>query len=362
VALPTYVGSGTANSTTGASQAYGYHASTAVNDILLCVVEQNSVDAAPSTPAGWAVAGTVGTPTTTIATRCTVFWKRAVSGDLGGTVTVSNPGNHIGAQVHTLRGVATVGTPLTSVTSVSALSGSHTATGITTTNNDTLVAYCFAHGRGGVTSTAYYLNNYTSSGVTWTQRTAVNHTVGDGGGIALVTGPRTTPGATGNISFSLDTNTANNATFGTAQCAHVVIQLYPAAVTPSASRADVVAATAYDTGNDVAAQPDYATAVAAAYEAVIERPASFASGGVAAYNASIAMSTTAAVASALATARPGGAYFGAHESRRWRIPPEDRSWPVNRESRSWMIPPDRETNRVWKIPPKDDTYARPVPQ
>jgi hypothetical protein len=72
--------------------------------------------------------------------------------------------------------------------------------------------------------------------------------------------------------------------------------------------------------------------------------------GAIAFNASVRVTTEAAVAQATAALSGGHGYFGAPESRRWRIPAEDRTWRVARESRAWTIPAE---DRSWRIPSED---------
>jgi hypothetical protein len=72
--------------------------------------------------------------------------------------------------------------------------------------------------------------------------------------------------------------------------------------------------------------------------------------GAIAFNATVAIGTEAETAQVSVTLSGGHGYFGAPESRRWRIPAEDRTWRVARESRAWTIPAE---DRSWRIPSED---------
>jgi hypothetical protein len=72
--------------------------------------------------------------------------------------------------------------------------------------------------------------------------------------------------------------------------------------------------------------------------------------GVVAFDAKVAVATQAETAQVSVTLSGGHGYFGAPESRRWRIPAEDRTWRVARESRAWTIPAE---DRSWRIPSED---------
>lgn len=60
--------------------------------------------------------------------------------------------------------------------------------------------------------------------------------------------------------------------------------------------------------------------------------------GAQAHNASVAIGTSAEYAQATVATLGGVGYFGAPESRRWRIPAEDRTFRVPHEDRVWRIP------------------------
>lgn len=60
--------------------------------------------------------------------------------------------------------------------------------------------------------------------------------------------------------------------------------------------------------------------------------------GVQAFNASVAIGTEAEYAAVSVGLSQANGYFGAPESRRWRIGAEDRSWTIQAESRVWTIP------------------------
>lgn len=81
----------------------------------------------------------------------------------------------------------------------------------------------------------------------------------------------------------------------------------------------------------------YASATATAHDAMgwVIHPVDI---GAIAFDATVAITTEATHAAATASLSQSNGYFGAPESRRWRIAAEDRSWAIEAESRVWTIP------------------------
>lgn len=154
---------------------------------------------------------------------------------------------------------------------------------------------------------------------------------------------------TDNVSFLVALRAAMNAdTVSAAVTAYDVASL---TISTTAAVAGATA-TAYDATvlTGVATSAGSAGAVVTAYNAAgwVIHPVNV---GVQAFDASVAITTSAEYAQASVAIGGAHAYFGAPESRRWRIPPEDRSWRVQPESRAWTIPPE---DRTWKIAPEDN--------
>lgn len=96
----TYVGSGTAATASSGNVTPGLPGGTAVDDILICVVE--SRDNVVHSMAGWTM---LNTGTSGTRHRASLFWRRATGGDPA-TVT-HNAGNGIAARIMAFRGVST---------------------------------------------------------------------------------------------------------------------------------------------------------------------------------------------------------------------------------------------------------------
>lgn len=98
-------------------------------------------------------------------------------------------------------------------------------------------------------------------------------------------------------------------------------------------------ATAYDATvlTGVATSAGFGAATVTAYDAAgwVIHPVNV---GVQAFNASVAITTTADYAAASVTAGGAVPYFGAPPSRTWRIAAEDRTWRIPAEDRTWRIP------------------------
>lgn len=215
--VPTYVGSGAAAQTADAGTvAVPFHASTAVDDILLLSAETGQAGAAgtsgapetPATPSGWTSLGSSPTGSITDSVRCSLFWKRATSGDVStGSVTITNPGNHVHGIVTSFRGCVSTGTPFGTADAQAATASNSIPGGsgldITTTKPDSLVVFVSALGIGAAGITWSQNASNATSPLTWTFRyssranTAGAGGIGNGGQLALNTAPKSSTGATG---------------------------------------------------------------------------------------------------------------------------------------------------------------------
>ncbi len=115
----------------------------------------------------------------------------------------------------------------------------------------------------------------------------------------------------------------------------------PASLTATTTSAySAVTATAHNASvlTGVAAEDvDHAPVTVTAYDAMgwVIHPVDV---GVVAFDASVRIETQAEYATASVAVHDAVGYYGAPESRRWRIPAEDRSWTIAAESRAWTIP------------------------
>jgi len=192
-ALPTFIAAGTFAEGTG-NITPGPPAGIQANDILLLFVE--TANETVSAPAGWsAVAdspqgtGTVGGATST---ALTVFWRRATANESAPTIT--DPGDHVVAQIHAFRGCIDTGNPW-DVTSGNT-GGSSTAVSIpgdTTTLPNCLVVLAVANATDTATPQASgYVNTDLAN---LTERADINTAQGNGGGFAVITGEKVVAGA-----------------------------------------------------------------------------------------------------------------------------------------------------------------------
>jgi len=188
----------------------------AVNDILLLCLETDNETISINNQNGgiWTAVtnspqgtGTAGDGT---ATRLTVFWSRY--NGTQGDPTTSDSGNHQIGRIIAIRGAVTSGNPWDvtagGVEAVSDTSGS--IPGATTTVANTLVVTIIATALPDATGTA----NFGGVGDTWvngdltsvTERTDNTRNSGNGGGLGVATGTKTTIGAYGNTAVACGTN------------------------------------------------------------------------------------------------------------------------------------------------------------
>lgn len=121
----------------------------AVDDIFICIIiSRDNINS--TMPAGWTAINS-GTNNLNII-RTTVFYRRAVAGDLNPLITHSN-GNQIVASISAYRGVTTSGSPLDIIgtTSVNSSSTTIRANSITTLTNGACVIFT-----GGIDTRSHF--------------------------------------------------------------------------------------------------------------------------------------------------------------------------------------------------------------
>ena len=201
MALPTYVGSGTFTTGTGAITP-PFHASTAIDDIALLVVESENQAISLSAAQGFVEVGvqatkSAGTGGTNPANRIAVYWKRITVAGGGTAPTVADSGDHVTAAIHSFRGVKTTGDPWNVFTDGND-SGANDTTGVvpgaTTTVANCLVVLICGSSNNATSSTQF--SAWTNADLAaLTERLDNTHTVGLGGGHGMATGEKAVAGA-----------------------------------------------------------------------------------------------------------------------------------------------------------------------
>lgn len=172
------------------------------NDLLVLVVA--SVNQAITTPSGWTQVtnspqGT-GTAAAVQSIRIGVFTK--IASGAQASVTVADTGNLTMGQMFCFRKVDQT-TPIeTTSGSVLATAGTtHTLPAVTTSTNNAMIAHCTGIGRDAATTVNY--STATNANLTnLTLRASRTTSTASGGGIGMVTGTKTTAGATGTTSVT----------------------------------------------------------------------------------------------------------------------------------------------------------------
>jgi uncharacterized repeat protein (TIGR01451 family) len=205
-AAPVFQATGAAVNGQGAvSPAWPAHA---VDDVALLLVETTGGEAVTlSTTAGFVAIA--NSPQDATGTRLTVFWARATSTAMGAP-TVADPGDHAIAQIVTYRGVIGSGDPwdVTGGGVKTAVSTSLTASGVTTSVDDTLVVV--AASQDNDTNTTTFFSTWTNANLTsGTERSDFGKNSGDGGGFGIMDGGMATAGATGNTTATLSASSTN---------------------------------------------------------------------------------------------------------------------------------------------------------
>jgi hypothetical protein len=163
-------------------------------DLLRLFVE--TANEAVTAPAGWAASADspqgTGTAASTTATRLTIFWKRAVVGEIA--PTVADPGEHAIAQILAYRHCVSSGNPWdVTAGNTGASSTSVSIPGDTTTVVNCLVELAVSHQTDIGTA---QVSGFTNADlVNLTERTDVATLQGNGGGFAVATGEKAALGA-----------------------------------------------------------------------------------------------------------------------------------------------------------------------
>lgn len=199
-----YVSIGTASSGTG-NVTPGMPAGWAVDDNLWLICE--TANETVTAPTGWTSVtnspqGT-GTAGGTGATAMSVFWRRAETGDTAPTIT--DPGDHCIAQIVATRGGVTSGAPYD--VTAGAVESSDIDPGempaVTTTVDGEIVLLCAAYHQNLNLVPPLRFASFTNAGLTGlTVLSDATYNVGNGGGLGIAIGTKTTAGSTGTTDVS----------------------------------------------------------------------------------------------------------------------------------------------------------------
>jgi hypothetical protein len=206
--IPKFQAAGAAVSNTIAvSPAWPSHVT---GDIALLFVESANEAITLSTPAGFVEVtnspqGT-GVAAATTATRLAVFWCRATSGAMGAP-TVTDPGDHVIAQILTFRGCTPSGNPFNiSAGDTAAASTTVTVPGATSTAYACLVVLAAANPVDSASDQS--IKNWVNANLANITEVASSNTIsGNGGGFSVATGEFYTPGAYGSTTCTRLTST-----------------------------------------------------------------------------------------------------------------------------------------------------------
>lgn len=214
-AAPTFQAAGTyVNGTTNVTPTWPAHS---INDLALLFVETRGGQAVNlSTPAGFtqvlnspqdvpSTGGFFFFGGTSYGTRLTVFWARATSASMSAPV-IQDPGNHVGAQILTYRGVITSGNPwdVTAGSTKTTASTSISAPAVTTTVNDTLIVQAVSRDTDSANAA---FSNQTNAALTMiAERVDTGTSSGDGGGYSVWDGGKAVAGATGSTSATVSSS------------------------------------------------------------------------------------------------------------------------------------------------------------
>lgn len=165
------------------------------NDILILTCE--SANEAFSTPSGYTSFATasLGPLGGGESARMHVFWKRVVDAASEAAPTVADPGNHVTARIHGVRGCTPHGLPFEPAVGGTSFEIPLSVVGDTTTVANCLVVICAVHGAD--TSAANFSNWANADLANVTERGDSGNTSGNGGGIACATGEKASAGAYG---------------------------------------------------------------------------------------------------------------------------------------------------------------------
>ncbi len=195
--LPAFRAAGTFIST-GSDATPGIPAGTALNDILLLVLETEAAGTPPAAPSGYAEVTNspqvANTGTVITSTRLAVFWKRAGASESAPTVT--DVGNHIMARLFAFSGCIETGDPWDVTAGDADTTSTTTVTipGATTTTADCLVVLVAASG-ADVTSTTE-ISGWANADLANIAERSDDWSAGaSGGGFGVATGEKASAGA-----------------------------------------------------------------------------------------------------------------------------------------------------------------------
>ncbi|MGA1979396.1 MAG: LamG domain-containing protein [Sedimentisphaerales bacterium] len=195
--IPNYQAAGTAQSSTVAiTVPWPAHQA---GDIALLFVEScGGQPVTLTTPAGFV--NVTNSPQATGAgaagTRLTVFWCRATSSSMSSPV-VGDPGDHVYGRILTFRNVVATGDPwdVTQGGTKAAASTTTTFGAVTTSVNNTLIVLAASRDNDSAAAAWSGWTNANLSGLT--ERSDGGTTSGNGGGVGVATGLKSTAGSTG---------------------------------------------------------------------------------------------------------------------------------------------------------------------
>jgi hypothetical protein len=205
--LPYFVAAGAVAEGTG-NVTPGLPADLKAKDIMWMWVQ--SANESVPTPSGWGVPTTspqgTGTAAAAGSVRLSAFWKRAAAIETAPTVT--DPGNHVIAQIVSIRGCVDTGDPWdgTPAGDTAASNSAVSIPGATTGVDNCLILQAVAHATDTATPQASAYTNADLANLT--ERTDVSTTQGVGGGFAVVTGEKAVAGAYGATTATLATASA----------------------------------------------------------------------------------------------------------------------------------------------------------
>jgi len=207
---PVYKAAGRAVSdTVGVTPAWPAHA---VDDIALLFVESAGGEAVTlSTPAGFVQVtnSPKATGAGTAGTQLSVFWARATSTTMAAP-TITDPGNHVYAQILTYCGVATSGDPwdVTGGDVKAVASNSVSVTGVLTTVNNTLIVQAVTRENDNAPGAAF--SAQTNANLTnIAERSDAGTNSGNGGGFVIWDGIKAALGGTGTTSANINASVVN---------------------------------------------------------------------------------------------------------------------------------------------------------
>lgn len=199
VATGSTVAKGNTGTATGAvadvSPAWPTHA---IGDTGFLIVETTGGQGPGlSAPAGFKFLCTSGTGTTTAGVRVTVYYCQATSASMPAP-TVTNPGNHVYAQIVTVTGAAS-NQPwdVFAIDAKASADTSASAPSVTTTVDGCLILNIIGRDNDSAAAAFSAPANASLSNVSEWSGTDAGTALGNGGGFVVITGEKATAGATG---------------------------------------------------------------------------------------------------------------------------------------------------------------------